>query len=269
MNALPPADTAPDTAPDTGPDTGPDTAGAAPAGGRPRAVLFDLFHTLVCLRPGIVGGVDRGEPTWKALGVDRDAWESSFFSDHDGRAVGRVKDAVESVRLVAHRIDPTIPLERIRRVAAQRERRFEDALLSVHPGVLRGLRRLRAAGVRTGLVSNASWEEVRHWDRSPLAALMETATFSCAAGVAKPDAAIYERALTALGVTARDTWFVGDGGSDEHRGARAVGMTHVLVLHLLRRVWPDRIEERAAHAAHVFENIEDVAEAAIRARMGA
>jgi len=233
-----------------------------PDGARPRAVLFDLFHTLVCLRPG----GDRGEPTWKALGLDRRAWEESFFTDHDGRATGQVRDPVESVRLVAHRIDPTIPMERIRAAAELRLRRFEDAFLNVEPGVLRGLRRLRAAGVRTGLVSNASWEEVTHWERSPLAACFDAAAFSCAVGIAKPDPAIYEHVLAALDVEARDAWFVGDGGSDEHRGARAVGLRPVLVRHLLRRVWPEHVEERSRHADLVLEDIEDVADAVVAAR---
>jgi putative hydrolase of the HAD superfamily len=236
-----------------------------PRGGAPRAVLFDLFHTLICLRPG----GDRGEPTWKALGLDKKAWEHSFFTDHDGRATGSVRDAVESIRLVAHRIDPSIPMERIRVAAEQRARRFQDAFLNVDPGVLRGLERLQAAGVRMGLVSNASWEEVGHWEDSPLSPFFETAAFSCAVGIAKPDAGIYEHVLDQMDVAPEDAWFVGDGGSDEHHGARAVGLRPVLVRHLLRRVWPEYLETRAAHADLVLEDIEDVAAAVEQAGNGA
>ncbi len=225
----------------------------------PRAVLFDLFHTLIALRPG--GAL--GPPTWQALGVSRAAYEQSFFTDHDGRATGAVRDAVESLRLVAHRIDPSIPLERIRSAAEARARRFAHAFENVAPGVLAGLARLRAAGVRTALVSNASWEEIGWFDGSALAPLFDAAVFSCDAGVAKPDPAIYITALRAVGVPPEHAWFVGDGGSDEHRGARAVGMRPVLVLHLLREVWPDRIDERARHADLVLEDIEAVADAAL------
>lgn len=232
-----------------------------PRVGTPRAVLFDLFHTLISLRPG----GDRGEPTWKALGLSKAAWEESFFTNHDGRATGAVRDPVESIRLVAHRIDPTIPLDRIRQAAELRARRFEDAFLKVEPGVLRGLARLRAAGVRLGLVSNASWEEIDHWERSPLAPHFEVAAFSCAVGIAKPDAGIYEHVLQRMGVPASAAWFVGDGGSDEHRGARAVGLRPVLVRHLARRVWPEHLVARAQHADLVVEDIEDVAAAALGA----
>ena len=220
-------------------------------------MLFDLFHTLIRLRPG--GG--RGQPTWETLGLPRTAWEQSFFTDHDGRATGQVRDAIESIRLVAHRIDPSVPMNRIRQAAAERALRFEDAFVNVDAGVLRGLERLRAAGVRMGLVSNASWEEIGHWERSPLAPFFDVATFSCEVGVAKPDPGIYLHVLQRMGLEAGDAWFVGDGGSDEHRGARELGMHAVLVLHLLRRVWPEHIEQRRLQADRVLEDIEDVAAA--------
>ncbi len=226
---------------------------------RPRGVLFDLFHTLIVLRPG----GDRGEPTWRALGLDRDAWNRSFFSEDDGRATGQVRGAVESLRLVAHRIDPSVPMERIEAAAAARERRFEDAFMNVAPEIVAGVARLHAADIRLGLVSNASWDEIGHWERSPLAPYFHDAVFSCAAGVAKPEPSIYRLAMESLDVPAEDAWFVGDGGSDEHRGAAAVGLHPVLVLQLLRQVWPEKIAARRGHARLVLESIGDVADAAL------
>ncbi len=44
----------------------------------------------------------------------------------------------------------------------------------------------------------------------------------------KPAASIYDEALRRLGVSAAETLFVGDGGSNELSGASAVGMKAVL-----------------------------------------
>ena len=58
---------------------------------RPKAVLFDLFHTLVSVAPK----GKRIPPTWEDLGLSRDAYEKRWFDDRDGRATGRIKDPVE------------------------------------------------------------------------------------------------------------------------------------------------------------------------------
>jgi FMN phosphatase YigB (HAD superfamily) len=55
--------------------------------------------------------------------------------------------------------------------------------------------------------------------------------------------------------------FVGDGGSDEHRGARAVGIRSVLVTRLLATWWPERVAERRTHADWEFEDVPAFVEA--------
>ncbi len=74
-------------------------------------------------------------------------------------------------------------------------------------------------------------------------------------GVRKPDPRIYQHALAAIGVRPEDAIFVGDGGSDEHRGARAVGMRTVLVTRFLSRWRPERIAERRPHADWEFADV--------------
>jgi FMN phosphatase YigB (HAD superfamily) len=44
--------------------------------------------------------------------------------------------------------------------------------------------------------------------------------------------------------------FVGDGGSDELQGARAVGLRTVFVSGVIEELWPERIEPRRAVADH-------------------
>ena len=217
---------------------------------RPRAVLFDLFHTLVQVQPS----PDTGAHTWFDLGVGREDWERTLFEDRPGRAVGRTRDSVEGMRLLAHQIDPSIPLERIEHSARRRMARFNDTLLRTETRIVDALARLRLAGVRTALVSNAGFDEIDAWPRSPLAPHFDATVFSCEVGVAKPDRAIYEHALRRIGVAAQDAFFVGDGGSDEHRGARALGLRPVLVTRLAD-FSPARLAERRAHVDHEFEDV--------------
>ena len=71
----------------------------------------------------------------------------------------------------------------------------------------------------------------------------------------KPDPRIYAHALDMVGVRAEDALFVGDGGSDEHRGARGVGIPSVLVTRFLAMYWPERVEERRRLADWEFVDV--------------
>jgi putative hydrolase of the HAD superfamily len=227
---------------------------------RPKAVLFDLFHTLASVSPP---RPERGERSvGEILGVCGDEWARRYHDDDVlGRCVGRVRDAVDAMRRVARSIDPTVPDERIAQAVASRRRRFEEGLVDIEPAVLTALDRLRAAGVKTALVSDAGHDDVEAWARSPLVSRLDAVAFSYELGVRKPDRRIYEHALAAIGVDAREALFVGDGGSDEHRGARALGMGAVLVTRFYAAWRPTEIAARRPHADWEFADVAAFVEA--------
>jgi len=189
-----------------------------------RAVCFDLFNTLVN-----VGRVPAsvGITTADILGLDPDTWRRACFGEHHD--ICGPTDPLDNLRRMAHAIDPAIPEPALRRAVAHRQRRFDHALENVDAGVLESLQALRATGIRLALVSNASTAEVRAWPGSPLAPLFHRTLFSCERGCKKPEPNLYRLALAELGVEANECLFVGDGGSDEHQGAHAVGMRPVLM----------------------------------------
>ncbi|HTR79374.1 MAG TPA: HAD family hydrolase [Gemmatimonadaceae bacterium] len=220
---------------------------------RPTVVLFDLFHTLVSVpSPARAGELAVAE----ILGVSREEWQRRYY-DEDilGRCLGRVCDPLEAMRGVAHTIDPFIPEERIVVAAASRRRRFTRGLVEIEPTILAALDRLRGAGIRIALVSDAGADDVEAWALSPLRERFNATVFSYEIGIRKPAPAIYQRALDALDAPAADAMFVGDGGSDEHRGARAVGMRSVLVTRLIERPTPETLAARRAHADWEFEDV--------------
>jgi putative hydrolase of the HAD superfamily len=220
---------------------------------RPKAVLFDLFHTLVSVpKPSSVGELSVPE----ILGVSGDEWQRRYYHDDIlGRCLGRVRDGFEAMRLVTHSIDPTVDEEKIIAAVESRRRRFELGLVRVDPTILEALDRLRAEGIRTAIVSDAGADDVESWPRSPLRSRVDVTIFSYELGYRKPDPRIYLHALAALGVSANDAIFVGDGGSDEHNGARAVGMETVLVSRLYAIWAPHEIAARLPHADWHFEDV--------------
>ncbi|MSQ24173.1 MAG: HAD family hydrolase [Chloroflexi bacterium] len=91
------------------------------------------------------------------------------------------------------------------------------------------LDRLKAAGIRMGIISN--WEP---WAAQLLDALGIRDYFDCTSisgelGFEKPDPAIFRHALAAAGLTAGEVLHVGDNPLDDVAGARAAGLRAVLI----------------------------------------
>jgi putative hydrolase of the HAD superfamily len=219
----------------------------------PKAVLFDLFHTLANVPPPATVG-ERTLP--EILGVPTAEFQRHYYDEDTlGRCVGRIHDDVEAMRLIARSLDPAVTEERILEAVESRRRRFETALVGIESAILAALDRLLAAGVRTALVSDAGADDVVSWPRSPLRERLHAVVFSYELGVRKPDPRIYRHALDAIGARPEETLFVGDGGSDEHRGARVVGMRTVLVTRLLNRWQPEIQASRRVHADWEFADV--------------
>ena len=98
------------------------------------------------------------------------------------------------------------------------------------PGMFDWVSQLRAAGFKTGLLSNMPWDLVNHVRTN--CRWMENFTFktlSAEVRLIKPDPAIYQHALNGLGVSAAETLFVDD-REPNIRAARALGMRAIQFL---------------------------------------
>lgn len=91
------------------------------------------------------------------------------------------------------------------------------------------LRAWRARGVRLVVASN--WDVSLHdvMARVGIAPLLDGVVTSAEAGAAKPDPAIFARALALAGVDAGAAWHVGDSPDADVAGARAAGLVPVLI----------------------------------------
>jgi putative hydrolase of the HAD superfamily len=109
-----------------------------------------------------------------------------------------------------------------------------DALLAslrfhAFPEVPEALAALRGLGISLVVVSN--WDVSLH-DRlaeTGLAPLLDGAVASAEVGAAKPDPAPFLRGLELAGAPPADAWHVGDSPVEDVQGARAAGLTPVLL----------------------------------------
>ncbi len=95
---------------------------------------------------------------------------------------------------------------------------------TVRSEVVEHVRRLRAAGLRTAIVTNNLHEVRTMWQRMlPVDELFDLVVDSSEEGVRKPDPVIFERTLERLGVLAAAAVFLDDVESNVE-AARALGM---------------------------------------------
>jgi len=93
------------------------------------------------------------------------------------------------------------------------------------PGMRATLARLRAQGWGIGVVTNGrSAFQRRTLSALAIGDLLDVVVVSEECGLRKPDPAIFQLALDALGCQARASWFVGDDPVADVVGARAAGM---------------------------------------------
>jgi putative hydrolase of the HAD superfamily len=191
----------------------------------PRAVLFDLYNTLV------PGGSDKLRhdvlrSMGADLGIDPDNFVDLYRRTYPERLVGAFGDTEATIRTVAAMAGGS-PGPAAVRLAATRHMTMTRGLLWPSAATLSTLDTLRADGWRLGLVSNCTADTPELWKRTPLAGRFDAVGFSCELAVSKPDPAIYLSVCSFLDVSAADCLYVGDGAEQELAGAARLGMTVV------------------------------------------
>ena len=100
--------------------------------------------------------------------------------------------------------------------SGRRLRLFDD--------VKAALERLKSCGYRLGILSNWDLTLPGLLERFGIDTFFERVVISCREGVAKPNPALFERALAQVGIEAGQAWYVGDHVEHDILPARSLGM---------------------------------------------
>lgn len=196
-----------------------------------KTVYFDLFFTLV--NPKYYG--DRNEND--VLGISQLCWENIAENEnlYFRRASGIVREPADIINEILDKLDMKITENQKKEILELRKERFKKALIEVDNNIINTLIKLKKKGLKLCLISNADKIDILYWESSPLSKLFDEVIFSCEIGVLKPNREIYEIALNKTETGVFEGIFIGDGGSDELKGAKDVGLKTILVSHLLKR----------------------------------
>jgi putative hydrolase of the HAD superfamily len=194
-----------------------------------RAVLFDAGNTLIfldyermALGVGTALGLSlTGEGLAAHAAEAASAMEASTGTDSDRAAV-----YLQALFRLAG-----VPSDRMGQVRECLWRMHGERHLwcSVHEHTHEALARLRAAGLRLGIVSNSDGRVDQALSAAGLREYFDVVIDSSVFGAEKPDPAIFRAALAALDVAPEEALYVGDMYDVDVVGARAAGMEAVLL----------------------------------------
>jgi putative hydrolase of the HAD superfamily len=198
---------------------------------RLRAVLFDLDDTLA----DSTGAEERIWDDVAAIieehhpGVDRTALRVRYLEAlerwYPQLAAGAIDlPTFRRVRL-EDALEPWGPLtdELVREYTAEKARIADE--IQVVPGALSVLRRIRARGIRVGILTNGpSAFQRRKIAATQLEVEVDAIAVSGELGIAKPEAEAYRLALELLGAEPGDAAMVGDSLANDVHGAIGAGL---------------------------------------------
>lgn len=123
----------------------------------------------------------------------------------------------------------------------------------VRPGTFEALEKLKSAGIRLGIVSNAEGQVADDAKRFGLAPYFDVIIDSHLVGVAKPDPRIFRIAMEQMDIGPDETLYAGDIYSIDMLGAKAAGIDGRLIDQLDLYDWVEHTRIRGVHEFHPLD----------------
>lgn len=193
-----------------------------------KAVIFDLFGTLVC------------QATWaeqnnvlrqmaSVLSVPPEDFIKQWIDTSGARIKGEFSDGQANIKYICQQLGVPSENNQIEFANQLRIDLVKRHLFNPKKDAIEVLSYLKSNSYKTGIISDCSSVVSVIWPDAPLATLIDVAIFSCLVGMQKPDPRIYRLAIEQLTVEPENCLYIGDGNSQELTGAAAVGMYPVLI----------------------------------------
>ena len=206
----------------------------APVPGRLRAVLFDAGNTLLRMNyAAIAGYLDRRGHAIPVEAIEESELRARVKLD-EGLARGASTEGRSSQdRYLLYLLEGLGISDRDEIEAAADFRQTYNAPAGLYnvadPDALPAIRRLKSAGLVTGVVSNSNGNVRTLLDGAGLGDALDFVIDSFVVGVEKPDPEIFRLGLERAGVAAGEAVYVGDLYSVDVLGSRAAGLGAILL----------------------------------------
>jgi putative hydrolase of the HAD superfamily len=198
-----------------------------------KAVLFDLFGTLI-ESPLMTAYREMVAEIADVLGQPAETFQEPWMSINDGRLDGSFGSSEGDILAVAELVVASVSDSQMAQCMELR-RSITRKFLTPKAGVIAMLEELNEMGCDIGLVTDCVYDVPAVWLDTEFSPYFAAAHYSCVTHVRKPNAKAYQVVLGELGVSADETLFVGDGGSDELNGAVRVGIDAVQIDDLISK----------------------------------
>ena len=206
----------------------------SPARAAVRAVIFDAGNTLLRMNYGIIAAhlATRGRAATPEQVEDAELRARVRLDPHLAPGAS-TESTVTHGRYLRYLLENLAITDDAEIDAIARWRRGYNLPVGLwnraDPQALAALRRVRAAGLVAGVISNSNGSVRSILEETGLAAQLDFIIDSAVVGVEKPDPRIFHLGLREAGVAAAEAVYVGDLYSVDVLGARAAGLDGILL----------------------------------------
>lgn len=225
-----------------------------------KAVFFDLFETLITEWENgstvAFGTPDSVSPA-PFLGISEDLFKQEWVARRPRRMNGYFNDYYTVLKDICDTLNLDVDDKILRSLNQKRLSAKLQLYRKIEPNVLKMLDDLKRRGIKIGLISNCSSEEVHGLFNSALVSFIDEIVLSCQVKCSKPHKEIYMLACDKLKVDPSESIFIGDGGANELSGAANAGMAAYRATWFINRGTNGDEFPQIAEPMHVLDLIED------------